>query len=77
MTVTISDSKEPQKGTPKPVKSRASGVTLSSIIGALPYFVFIAAFLIVPIIANVFTAFKDAMGNPSTQLVQPTGELSC
>ncbi|MBM0261235.1 ABC transporter permease subunit [Corynebacterium macginleyi] len=67
MTPTISDSKEPQKGNPEPVKSRASGVTLSSIAGALPYFAFVAAFLIVPIIANLFTAFKDATGNPSTE----------
>ena len=67
MTLTIPDSKEPQKGKPKSMKSRASGVTLSSIAGALPYFVFVATFLIVPLIANLFTAFKDATGNPSTE----------
>lgn len=38
-----------------------------SALGALPFFAFVAAFLIIPIIANTITAFQDPRGNPSLE----------
>lgn len=38
-------------------------LTSSSVLGALPFFAFVTAFLLIPIIANVIRAFQDPAGN--------------
>ncbi|QRP97165.1 ABC transporter permease subunit [Corynebacterium sp. FDAARGOS 1242] len=67
MALETPHSKEPNQDTHKPERQRFSGISLTTLLGALPYFAFVAAFLIVPIIANLITAFKDATGQPSTE----------
>lgn len=51
---------------PAPPKQKKFSYSLSGVIGALPFFAFVAAFLIIPILTNVLKAFQDPAGNPST-----------
>lgn len=51
---------------PAPPKNRKNSIGVSGVIGALPFFAFVAAFLIIPILTNVVKAFQGPMGNPST-----------
>ncbi|GJN42939.1 ABC transporter permease [Corynebacterium ammoniagenes] len=48
-----------------PPNNKKVSIDFSGVIGALPFFVFVAAFLIIPILTNVVRAFQDPMGNPS------------
>ena len=49
-----------------PPKTRKSSIDFSGVIGGLPFFAFVAAFLIIPILTNVVRAFQDPLGYPST-----------
>ena len=49
---------------PAPPKQKKFSYSLSGVIGALPFFAFVAAFLIIPILTNVLKAFQDPAGNP-------------
>src|SRR5690625_7467333 len=51
---------------PAPPKQKKFSYSLSGVIGALPFFAFVAAFLIIPILTTVLKAFQNPAGTPST-----------
>lgn len=67
MTLKAKSSQEQSPQTKKTRYQNHRGNHFAPFLGALPYFAFVAAFLIIPIIANVVTAFQDATGQPSTE----------
>ena len=67
MSVTTIPSREPSTRKQKRKRAQSSAINVKALVGALPYFAFVSAFLIIPIIANVVTAFKDPTGQPSTE----------
>jgi len=57
----------PDSTGPEPAEKKSSRFTFrtltsGSVLGALPFFAFVAAFLIIPIIANLIRAFQDPAG---------------
>ncbi|MCG7276877.1 MULTISPECIES: ABC transporter permease subunit [Corynebacterium] len=67
MTLKTKSSQERSPQIKKTREQNHRGNHFVPFLGALPYFAFVAAFLIIPIIANVVTAFQDATGQPSTE----------
>ncbi|MDO5669079.1 MAG: ABC transporter permease subunit [Corynebacterium sp.] len=57
------DKQEPEKK--KSTRFNWRTLSSGSVLGALPFFAFVAAFLLIPIIANVVRAFQDPQGNLS------------
>ncbi|QAU52160.1 ABC transporter permease [Corynebacterium pelargi] len=45
------------------MKWRAQGINVAGLLAALPFFLFVAAFLVLPIIANINRSLQDASGS--------------